>query len=74
MKSTEMFQRHIEQYLREYAQKEAGFSDKLNNSKKSIEKCCEYIVSEVKKSGRTAFVAERFFGIAMQGSLQQRTR
>jgi hypothetical protein len=65
MTSTEKFQQHIEQYLREYAQKEVGFSDKLNNPDKSIEKCCEYIISEVKKSGRNGFDNEEIYGMAI---------
>ena len=65
MKSTEKFKEHIENFLINYADNDNLFKARMNNPKKSVEKCCEYIISEVKKSGRTAFADEEIYGMAV---------
>ncbi|EOZ2853500.1 PcfK-like family protein [Listeria monocytogenes] len=39
----------IKEYLDTYAKSNPQFAEKYSNPKKSIEKCCEFIVSEVQK-------------------------
>ena len=63
MKGTETFQRVIKEFLDKRAAEDKLFAKDYQNPEKSIEKCCDFIISEVKKSGRQGFADEEIFGM-----------
>ena len=65
MKGTETFQRVIKEFLDKRAAEDKLFAKDYQNPEKSIEKCCDFIISEVKKSGRQGFADEEIFGMAV---------
>lgn len=65
MKSTEIFQKVIKDYLDKRAQEDKLFSNFYSNPDKSIEKCCDFIINEVKKTGRLGFTDDEIFGMAI---------
>lgn len=46
------------------AEQDSVFKEKLQNKGKSIEECCEFIASQVHKSGYTMLSEEEVYGIA----------
>lgn len=48
-KSTKSFQETIKNYLDDYALNDEAFAKKYSNKNKSINECCNFIISEVKK-------------------------
>lgn len=65
MKGTETFLKVIKDYLDKRAQEDESFANYYSNSSKSIEKCCDFIINEVKKSGRLGFCDDEIFGMAI---------
>ena len=65
MKGTETFQRVIKEFLDKRAAEDKLFAKDYQNPEKSIEKCCDFIISEVKKSRRQGFADEEIFGMAV---------
>lgn len=65
MKGTETFKKTIEDHLNKISKDDPSFAKKLNNKKKSIDKCVTYILNQVKQSGRAGFADEEIFGMAM---------
>lgn len=65
MKGTETFQRVIKEFLDKRASEDELFAKDYQKPGKSIEKCCDFIISEVKKSGRQGFADEEIFGMAV---------
>lgn len=59
------FKTAICDYLRSNAKKDPGFKEKLMNPEKNIDKCLDYILGEVKQSGRSGFCDEEIFSLAM---------
>lgn len=59
------FQRTIKAYLDKRAAEDELFAKNYAKEKKSIKECCNYIISEVKKSGRCGFADEEIFGMAV---------
>lgn len=55
----------IKDYLDKLAQNDAAFAQKYEEGKKDVEGCCNYIISEVKKSGRQGFADEEIYGMAI---------
>lgn len=65
MKGTETFQKVIKEYLDKRADEDELFAKDYQKSGKTIENCCDFIISEVKKSGRQGFADDEIFGLAV---------
>ena len=65
MKGTDRFKEVIKAYLDKRAAEDALFAANYVNPKKSIDECAEYIISEVKKSGRHGFADDEIYGMAV---------
>lgn len=65
MKGTETFQRVIKDYLDKRAAEDELFAKDYAKPGKTIESCCDFIISEVKKSGRQGFDDSEIFGLAV---------
>lgn len=59
------FQKTIKAYLDKRASEDELFAKSYAKEKKSIKECCNYIISEVKKSGRCGFADDEIFGMAV---------
>ncbi len=66
------FQKVIKLYLDEFAGKDAEFAkryaekiEKLNGIDNTITHCCNYICTEVEKSGRQGFADSEIYGMAV---------
>lgn len=64
-KCSDEFEKVIKDYLEQRAEVDELFARKFPNPNKSIEKCCDYIISEVSKSGRCGFSDDEIFNIAV---------
>lgn len=65
MKGTETFQKVIKEYLDKRAAEDELFAKDYQKPGKTIENCCDFIISEVKKSGRCGFADDEIFGLAV---------
>ena len=65
MKGTRAFQDTIAQYLMGRAENDPILAIKLANPSKTMEQCCQYIISQVKKSGCCGFSDDEIYGWAM---------
>lgn len=64
----EHFEIIIRSYLEEKASKDEAFAKRLTIESKSMEECCEYIISEVRKKAKKTYAActdEEVFGLAI---------
>lgn len=59
------FAEAIKSYLDRRASEDKMFAESYANPKKSIAKCCDYIVSEVKRQNRTAMTDDEVYGLAV---------
>lgn len=59
------FEITIKSHLDERAVKDATFAKVYRSDEKSICSCCNYIISEVQKSGRSAFTDDEIYGMAV---------
>lgn len=59
------FKTAICNYLREVCKREPSFVEKVKNPKKNIDKCLDYIIGEVKQSGRCGFADDEIFALAV---------
>lgn len=66
-KTTENFKNAISSYLRNYAEKDSVFKDKVIAFKdvKNIDDCIKYILNTVQKSGVQGFADDEIFGMAL---------
>lgn len=65
MNGTETFQKVIKDYLDKRATEDELFARDYHKSHKTIENCCDFIISEVKKTGRQGFDDSEIFGLAV---------
>lgn len=65
MKGTETFQKVIKKYLDKRAAEDELFAKDYGKEGKTIENCCDFIISEVRKTGRDGFADEEIFGMAV---------
>ena len=65
MKGTETFKICIQEYLNKAAEVNPIFAKKMENPKKNIDECINYILSQVKSSGANGFEDTEIYGIAM---------
>lgn len=59
------FKKTIKKYLDARARKDTMFAEAYANKDKSIDGCCNYIISEVRKTKRQAFADEEIYGMAV---------
>ena len=59
------FQSAIKRYLDERALTDQLFAQSYAKPGKSIAQCCKFIISEVRKTGRTAFTNDEIYGLAI---------
>lgn len=64
MKGTETFKKVIKAYLDKRAAEDELFAKDYAKPNKNIDDCCDFIISEVKKSGRQGFDDE-IYGLAV---------
>ena len=58
------FEEAIKKYLDQVAAEDVLFKQKYEAEGKSLTKCCDYIVSEVKKSGRQGYADDEIYQMA----------
>lgn len=65
MNGTEAFKKTIKDYLDRRAAEDALFAESYAKDGKSIDECCNYIFTEVQKSGCCGFADEEIYGMAV---------
>lgn len=65
MKGTEQFQKTIKAYLDNRASSDAMFAESYAKPNKSIEECCNFIFTQVQKSGCCGFADDEIYGMAV---------
>lgn len=65
MNTTQEFQKTIKAHLDNLAGFDDNFAQKYAKEGKSIEECCNYILSSVQKSGCNGFIDDEIFGMAV---------
>lgn len=65
MKGSETFKKVIKAYLDKRAAEDELFAKDYAKPGKNIDDCCDFIISEVKKSGRQGFDDDEIYGIAI---------
>lgn len=65
MKGSELFKKNIKQHLDKMAAEDGAFSAKYNNPDKSINKCIDYILGQVSKSGINGWTDDEIYGMAV---------
>lgn len=64
-KTTEVFQQTIEKYLDARASADEQFAKRYPDPKRPVSMCCDYIVEQVRKTGRNGFADEEIYGLAV---------
>lgn len=65
MKGSETFKKVIKAYLDKRAAEDELFAKDYAKPGKNIDDCCDFIISEVKKSGRNGFDDDEVYGMAV---------
>lgn len=65
MKTSDTFKKVIKSYLDQRAKDDELFAAQYAKQGKSLEECCDFIINEVKKSGRNGFDDDEIFGLAV---------
>ena len=65
MKGTETFKKAIKAYLDKRAAQDELFAKDYAKPGKNINDCCDFIIPEVKKSGRQGFDDDEIYGMAV---------
>jgi len=65
MKTSKNFERAIQAYLSKRASEDALFAQRLDNPKKNITDCCNFILNTVKQSGCNGFEDDEIYSIAV---------
>ena len=60
-----LFRTRIKEHLDSVAAVDPAFTEKYCSKSKSLDQCCDFICTQVKKSGRTAFADEEIFYMAV---------
>ena len=60
---TDVFVEHIQRWLDEEMKKDAQLAGKVKAGSKTVEMACNYVLSEVKKSGRCGFDDAEVYGM-----------
>lgn len=64
-KGSEYMAKDIRAYLDDYAKKDAEFAARYADERKTIEECCDFICTQVQKSGRNGFHDDEIYGLAI---------
>lgn len=64
-KELNRFEQTIKAYLDRRAAEDTLFAERYANPAKTISQCCNFIISEVRKTGRKAFADEEIYGMAV---------
>ena len=59
-----LFRTRIKEHLDSVAAVDPVFAEKYSSKSKSLDQCFDFICTQVRKSGRTAFADEEIFGMA----------
>lgn len=59
------FREAVRRYLEDRAGKDPAFAEAYGSPKKSLEQCCDYICTEVRRMGRVAMTDEEVYGLAV---------
>lgn len=65
MKSSQEFKKAIQEYLEQRAKEDGLFAVSYAKANKSIDECCNYILSTVHKSGCNGFTDAEIYGMAV---------
>lgn len=65
MNGTEAFKKTIKDYLDRRAAEDALFAESYAKEGKSIEECCNFIFTQVQKSGCCGFADDEIYGMAV---------
>ena len=65
MKTSDEFKNTIQEHLDKIAIEDKQFAKKLENPKKNIDDCIQYILNTVKKTGANGFIDDEIFGMAI---------
>ena len=65
MRGTKFFEETIKAYLDKRAKEDEMFAKSYAKEGKCISECCNYILQEVEKSGRSGFADEEIYGMAV---------
>lgn len=65
MEATGNFKEAIKAYCDARALNDEAFAEKMRKPEKSIDKCCGYILQQVRKSGCVGFTDEEVYGMAV---------
>lgn len=60
-----LFRTRIKEHLDSVAAGDPVFAEKYGSKSNTMDQCCDFICTQVKKSGRTAFADEEIFGMAV---------
>lgn len=60
---TDVFVEHIQRWLDEEMKKDAQLAEKVQAGSKTVDMACNYVLSEVKKSGRCGFDDAEVYGM-----------
>ena len=60
-----LFRTRIKEYLDSVAAGDPVFAEKYGSKSKSLDQCCDFIVSEVKRQKRTAMTDDEVYGLAV---------
>ena len=63
-KYTDEFQKAIAAMLEQEAAQDPLFAESLKKENKTMDKCCDYIIQQVEKSGRAGFADSEILGMA----------
>ncbi len=61
---TALFEQRISEWLEKEIQGDVEFAHKVKDSNKTVKGCCNFILSEVRKSGKCGFDDAEIFGLA----------
>ena len=61
---TKLFEQRIGEWLTQERKKDATFDKKVAESKKDVEGCCNYILSEVRKAKQCGYDDDEIYGMA----------
>lgn len=64
-KGTDLMKAKIKAYLDSFAEGDASFAERYANPAKNIDECIDFIIDQVRKSGRCGFADEEVYGIAV---------
>lgn len=61
---SDIFKQVIQEYVDQYAANDPVFKVHFEKPDKTIDKCCQYILTEVKASGREGFADDEIYSMA----------